>query len=226
MKSMWLSLRNIKKSYLNGKRVIQVLRGVNLEIEQGEKLAIVGPSGSGKTTLLNIMGTLDRPDEGELLFENKALDWSDEELLSSIRRERLGFVFQFYHLMPELNVTENIILPAMMAGWTKSRIEDRAEELLERLGLREKKESKVYSLSGGERQRVAIARAIFLYPQILLADEPTGNLDADSAKEVIQLFLELNEYQGLTLVLVTHNLEIARKMDKVYLLKDGFLVEL
>lgn len=223
---MWLSLRNIKKSYLNGKRVIQVLRGVNLEIEQGEKLAIVGPSGSGKTTLLNIMGTLDRPDEGELLFENKALDWSDEELLSSIRRERLGFVFQFYHLMPELNVTENIILPAMMAGWTKSRIEDRAEELLERLGLREKKESKVYSLSGGERQRVAIARAIFLYPQILLADEPTGNLDADSAKEVIQLFLELNEYQGLTLVLVTHNLEIARKMDKVYLLKDGFLVEL
>ncbi|MCS7150555.1 MAG: ABC transporter ATP-binding protein [Caldimicrobium sp.] len=223
---MWLSLKNIKKSYLNGKRVIQVLRGVSLEIEQGEKLAIVGPSGSGKTTLLNIMGTLDRPDEGELFFENKALDWSDEELLSSIRREKLGFVFQFYHLMPELNVNENIILPAMMAGWAKSRIEDRAEELLERLGLSDKRESKVYSLSGGERQRVAIARAIFLYPQILLADEPTGNLDADSAKEVIQLFLELNEYQGLTLVLVTHNLEIARKMDKVYLLKEGSLVEL
>lgn len=220
-----LKVRNLQKSFRNGNKIVTVLKDINLEVEAGSKLAIVGPSGSGKTTLLNILGTIDRPDAGEILWEGSPLNWDDERELATLRMEKLGFVFQFYYLMPELNVEENIILPGLMAAWEHSRLTERLEELLEALNLQEKRKAKIYTLSGGERQKVAIARAVFLRPKLLLADEPTGNLDPESTKEVLKIFLELNATQGVTLILVTHNLELAQKMDKIYLLKEGVLVE-
>lgn len=220
-----LKVRNLQKSFRNGNKIVTVLKDINLEVEAGSKLAIVGPSGSGKTTLLNILGTIDRPDAGEILWEGRPLNWDAERELATLRMEKLGFVFQFYYLMPELNVEENIILPGLMAAWERGRLTERLEELLEALNLQEKRKAKIYTLSGGERQKVAIARAVFLKPKLLLADEPTGNLDPESTKEVLKIFLELNATQGVTLILVTHNLELAQKMDKIYLLKEGFLVE-
>ncbi|MFN4196518.1 MAG: ABC transporter ATP-binding protein [Caldimicrobium sp.] len=220
-----LTLKGIKKSFFNGGKRVEVLRGIDLKVEKGEKVAIVGPSGSGKTTLLNIIGTLDEPDEGLILWEGKEISFHDEKELANFRMKRIGFVFQFYHLMPELNVIENIILPGMISGWSKEKLIRRGKELLERLNLADKEEAKIYTLSGGERQKVAIARALFLNPQLLLADEPTGNLDSESASEVMKLFLELNESYQLSIILVTHNLELAKNMDKVYLLKEGFIVE-
>lgn len=220
-----LKVRNLQKSFRNGNKIVTVLKDINLEVEAGSKLAIVGPSGSGKTTLLNILGTIDRPDAGEILWEGRPLNWDAERELATLRMEKLGFVFQFYYLMPELNVEENIILPGLMAAWESGSIVERLEELLEALNLQEKRKAKIYTLSGGERQKVAIARAVFLKPKLLLADEPTGNLDPESTKEVLKIFLELNATQGVTLILVTHNLELAQKMDKIYLLKEGFLVE-
>lgn len=222
---MLLRAHQIKKGFSNGKKRIEVLKGINFEVNKGEKIAILGPSGSGKTTLLNILGTLERPDSGEVFWEEKVLNFRDERELSFIRRKKMGFVFQFYHLMPELNVLENVMLPGLMEGLPRKEAQKRGEELLKRLKLSEKAWQRIYTLSGGERQKVAIARAIFLSPKILFADEPTGNLDAESAKEVVQLFLELNQELSLTLVVVTHNLEIAKKMDRIYLLKEGFLVE-
>lgn len=220
-----LKVRNLQKSFRNGNKIVTILKDINLEVEAGSKLAIVGPSGSGKTTLLNILGTIDKPDAGEILWEGRPLNWDDERELATLRMEKLGFVFQFYYLMPELNVEENIILPGLMAAWEHSRLTERLEELLEALNLQEKRKAKIYTLSGGERQKVAIARAVFLRPKLLLADEPTGNLDPESTKEVLKIFLELNATQGVTLILVTHNLELAQKMDKIYLLKEGVLVE-
>lgn len=220
-----IKLKGITKSFYNGEKRIKILKGIDLEIMKGEKIAIVGPSGSGKTTLLNIIGTLDKPDEGTITWEERLIDFQKEEELASLRKNKIGFVFQFYHLMPELTVMENIILPGLMAGWSWERAIKRGEELLKRLNLWEKHTSKIYVLSGGERQKVAVARALFLNPTLLLADEPTGNLDPESGREVIKLFLELNAAYALTLIMVTHNLALAKNMDKVYLLKEGFIVE-
>jgi len=222
---MFLRLLGIKKRFFNGNKEIEVLKGVDLEVTKGEKIAIVGPSGSGKTTLLNIIGTIDKPSEGKVFFEGKEVEFEREEEVSFLRRKKIGFVFQFYHLLPELNVYENLILPGKLDELSEEEIKKRAEELLERLNLKEKAFSRIYTLSGGERQKVAIGRALFLKPELVLADEPTGNLDPESAKEVVELFLQLNRELNLTLILVTHNLEIAKKMDKIYLLKEGFLVE-
>ncbi|MGC8872360.1 MAG: ABC transporter ATP-binding protein [Caldimicrobium sp.] len=222
---MFVELKNIKKVFFNGDKPIEILKGVELKVEKGEKIAIVGPSGSGKTTLLNIIGTIDKPTSGEIFFNGVSIDYQDDEKLSFFRRKKIGFVFQFYHLLPELNVFENLIIPGLIEGLSWSEIERTAKELLEKLRLLPKKDARVYTLSGGERQKLAIGRALFLKPELFLADEPTGNLDPESAKEIINLFLELNQELGITLVLVTHNMEIAKKMDKVYLLKEGFLVE-
>ena len=222
---MFVELKNIKKVFFNGDKPIEILKGVELKVEKGEKIAIVGPSGSGKTTLLNIIGTIDKPTSGEILFNGVSIDYQDDEKLSFFRRKKIGFVFQFYHLLPELNVFENLIIPGLIEGLSWSEIERTAKELLEKLRLIPKKDARIYTLSGGERQKLAIGRALFLKPELLLADEPTGNLDPESAKEIINLFLELNQELGITLILVTHNMEIAKKMDKVYLLKEGFLVE-
>lgn len=222
---MFLELRGIKKSFFNGEKVIEVLKGIDLKVERGEKIAIVGPSGSGKTTLLNIIGTIDKPTSGELFFNGKKIDYKNDEGLSLLRRKKIGFVFQFYHLLPELNVFENLIIPGLIEGLSLREVEKIGEELLARLKLLHKKEARVYTLSGGERQKLAIGRALFLKPELLLADEPTGNLDPESAKEVLNIFLELNKEFHITLIMVTHNMEIAKKMDRVYLLKEGFLVE-
>jgi ABC-type lipoprotein export system ATPase subunit len=222
---MFVELKNIKKVFFTGDNLIEVLKGVELRVEKGEKIAIVGPSGSGKTTLLNIIGTIDKPTYGEIFFNGVSIDYQDDEKLSFFRRKKIGFVFQFYHLLPELNVFENLIIPGLIEGLSWSEIERTAKELLEKLRLLPKKDARVYTLSGGERQKLAIGRALFLKPELFLADEPTGNLDPESAKEIINLFIELNQELGITLILVTHNMEIAKKMDKVYLLKEGFLVE-
>ncbi|PMP63354.1 MAG: hypothetical protein C0197_02745 [Caldimicrobium thiodismutans] len=222
---MFVELKNIKKVFFNGDKPIEILKGVELKVEKGEKIAIVGPSGSGKTTLLNIIGTIDKPTTGEIFFNGVGIDYQDDEKLSFFRRKKIGFVFQFYHLLPELNVFENLIIPGLIEGLSWMEIERTAKELLEKLRLIPKKDARVYTLSGGERQKLAIGRALFLKPELLLADEPTGNLDPESAKEIINLFIELNQELKITLILVTHNMEIAKKMDKVYLLKEGFLVE-
>lgn len=222
---MFLVIRNLRKSFRSGERIIEVLRGVNLSIEKGKKIAIVGPSGSGKTTLLNLIGTIDMPDEGEIYFRGERIDFDNEEKLSEIRKRHIGFVFQFYHLMPELTVEENIKLPGLMVGLREIELKERLESVLRRLNLVDKRDSKIYPLSGGERQKVAIGRAIFLSPELLLADEPTGNLDPESTQEVFNIFMELSRDQGITLIVVTHNLELAKKMDKIYLLKEGILLE-
>lgn len=222
---MFLELREIHKSFLNGEKEVKILRGLNLEVEKGERIAIVGPSGSGKTTLLNIIGALDEPTSGKVIYEGEALDYRDEKRLSFLRRKKIGFVFQFYHLMPELNVYENLVMPGLMEGLREEELASRAQTLLERLRLTSKVRSRIYTLSGGERQKVAIGRALFLKPELVLADEPTGNLDPESAGEVMKLFLELNEELQSTLILVTHNLELAQRMDKTYLLKEGLLVK-
>ncbi len=225
-KEIIVELKNITKKYYYPQGEIEVLKGINLEISKGEKIAIVGPSGVGKTTLLNIIGTLDKPTSGEIFLFGKRLDYQDEETLTRLRREKMGFVFQLHYLMPEFTVLENVILPGLISALPKKHCVKRAYELLEKINLSDKENYKPFRLSGGERQRVAIARALFLNPDLLLADEPTGNLDSKSANEVIETFLRINKEFKTTIIMVTHNWELAKKMDKIFLLKNGFLIKL
>lgn len=221
-----VELKDIKKKYFYPQGELEVLKGINLKVQKKDKIAIVGPSGVGKTTLLNIIGTLDYPTSGEIYFFGKKLDYSDEERLLKLRKENIGFIFQLHYLIPEFTVIENIILPGLISQWRKKECLKRAYELLEKLNLFGKENHKIFRLSGGERQKVAIARALFLNPTLLLADEPTGNLDQESAKEVVDIFLKMNEELRVTIIMVTHNWELAKKMDKIFLLKNGFLVKL
>lgn len=221
-----LRLEEVSKKYVYGNEEIEVLKKIEIEIFEKDLIAIVGPSGVGKTTLLNIMGTLDKPTSGNVYFYEKKLDFNKEEELLEIRRKMIGFVFQFHHLLPEFNVIENVILPGVIYGLRKEDCIKRAEELLQKLGLSHRKTHKPSSLSGGERQRVAIARALFLNPQLLLADEPTGNLDPNTAKEVIEVFMKINDEFNTAVVVATHNLELASKMEKIFLIKNGFLIKL
>lgn len=226
MDKVLLELKEVVKSFDTPRGKLEILKGVNLTIKKGEKISIVGPSGVGKTTLLNIIGTLDKPSSGELYFLGEKINFTDEEKLSQLRKEKIGFIFQLHYLMPEFSVLENIILPGLISNWDKENCKRRAEELLRKFHLLERKDHKPSQLSGGERQKVATARALFLNPLLLLADEPTGNLDPESAKEVAEIFLQINEEFKTTIILVTHNLELAQKMNKIFLLKNGFLVEL
>ncbi len=226
MDKVLLELKNIVKSFDTPQGKLEILKGINIKVKEGEKISIVGPSGVGKTTLLNIIGTLDKPSSGEFYFLGKKVNFSDEEKLSQIRREKIGFIFQLHYLMPEFSVLENIILPGLISNWDRENCRKRAEELLIKFRLLERKDHKPSQLSGGERQKVATARALFLNPPLLLADEPTGNLDPESANEVAEIFLQINKEFNTTIILVTHNLELAQKMDKIFLLKNGFLVEL
>jgi len=221
-----VELINITKKYLYPQGEIEVLRGINLKVQEKDKIAIVGPSGVGKTTLLNIIGTLDYPTSGEIYFFEKKLDYSNEERLLNLRKKNIGFIFQLHYLIPEFTVIENVTLPGLISQWEKDKCLERAYKLLKKLNLSEKENYKPFRLSGGERQKVAIARALFLNPSLLLADEPTGNLDQESAKEVIEIFLKINEELGTTIIMVTHNWELAKKMDKIFLLKNGFLIKL
>ncbi len=216
----------VRKSYRMGATRVEVLRGVDLTVREGEFVAIVGASGSGKSTLLHILGGLDRPDKGVVQFGGRDLNRMRARELNRYRNQMVGFVFQFYHLLDELNVLENIVLPAMVSrsviSWflTRRAVMKRATELLEQLGLKERVRHKPYQLSGGERQRVAIGRALMNQPRLLLADEPTGNLDSVTGSGILKVFEDLNR-TGQTIVMVTHDKRIADRAQRVIVLEDG-----
>ena len=205
---------------------LEILRGVNLELARGASLAIVGPSGSGKSTLLNIIGTLDRPSSGTVILAGRNLSSLSDEELASVRNEKIGFVFQSHYLLPQCSVLENVLVPTVpQKGRRKDKqVVDRARQLLARVGLAERTNHRPGQLSGGERQRVAVVRALINGPELLLADEPTGALDAASAAELARLLLELNRQDGVALVVVTHALDLARQMQRVYELRRGELI--
>ncbi len=221
-----LKAEGLYKSYRMGEAKVSVLKGVDLAVKKGEFVAIVGASGSGKSTLLHILGALDKPDKGVIRFEGRDLGLMGERELNRFRNKMVGFVFQFYHLLDELSVLENVFLPAMASksifGWLGSRrwAKGRAKELLGELGLSERADHKPYQLSGGERQRTAIGRALMNEPKILLADEPTGNLDSATGNGILSVFEKLNK-AGQTIVMVTHDERIAGKAGRVITLADG-----
>lgn len=222
-----LKAQKIHKSYNNGSKSIQVLKGLDLDIDKGRFVVIAGPSGAGKSTLLHILGGLDSPTEGKVLFEEADIYKLSDPDLGKIRNEKIGFVFQFYHLLPEFTVLENVVLPAFIAGRHKSNpqnVKQQALELLKELGLGERIAHFPNQLSGGEQQRVAIARALVNRPAMLLCDEPTGNLDSKTGSDIISLIKKINTETRMTVILVTHNTELTRFADSVYYLRDGILV--
>lgn len=201
-----------------------VLKGVDLQIAPGEIVSIVGPSGSGKSTLLHILGTLDKPDKGQVTIHNQLIDFSQDRQVADFRNNHIGFVFQFHHLLPEFTALENVCIPGWIAGRKKKEVSARAVELLESLGLGNRIDHKPQALSGGEQQRVAVARALINDPKVIFADEPTGNLDSATAKELHQLFFDLRKQFGQTFLIVTHNEELARMSDRVLHMRDGKIV--
>ena len=212
--------KNIHKRY--GK--VEVLKGVDVEINKGEVVSIVGPSGSGKSTLLHILGTLDKADTGEVSMNNTIINSLSGKKLAAFRNKHIGFVFQFHHLLPEFTAVENICIPGWLAGRKKTEVKTEAERLLKMLGLSQRMENKPNQLSGGEQQRVAVARALINKPDIIFADEPTGNLDSANAKELHQLFFDLRKQFNQTFLIVTHNAELAQLSDRVLHMKDGKMV--
>ena len=209
---------NITKSYKD----LQVLKGVNLEIKQGEVVSIVGDSGAGKTTLLQILGTLDKADSGEVYIKDTAISSLSNKKLAEFRNKEIGFIFQFHHLLPEFTALENVMMPAWIGKMGKEK-KKRAHELLDFIGLANRKTHKPGQLSGGEQQRVAVARAIINNPSVLFADEPSGNLDSRNADELHNLFFKLREEFGQTIVIVTHNRDLAESVDRKIVMKDGTL---
>lgn len=216
-----LHIENIHKSFENNGTVINVLKGIDLQVLPGESLSITGPSGSGKSTLLNIMGTLEPPSEGTVFFKHRNVYETDELGLCKIRNREIGFVFQLHHLLPEFNAEENTKIPALISGYNQEKSTEMAVAILSQMGLRGRLRHRVGELSGGEQQRVAIARALIMGPQLLLADEPTGNLDKVTGNEITELLLSLNKSKGLALIIATHNLELAHQMSRQLLLVDG-----
>jgi lipoprotein-releasing system ATP-binding protein len=219
----WIRGRDLAKSFQNGGVSIDVLKGVNLDLAIGETVAIVGASGIGKSTLLHILGTLDRPDSGTLEFQGDNVFLYNDFKLAQFRNRTIGFVFQFHHLLPEFSALENAMMPALINGFDKSDASKAAEKILVRVGLQDRLHLRVGKLSGGEQQRVALARALILKPAVLLADEPTGNLDNINSDQVHQLILELNRELSMTLVVVTHNMELASYMSRCVTIVDGRL---
>ncbi len=219
-----LTLRGITKSYPSGSMLLHVLKGVDLEVSEGDFIGIMGPSGSGKSTLLNIMGTLERPDSGDIFFGNRRVEYLSDDELSGLRNKKIGFVFQFHNLLPEFNALENVMIPLLLGGVSRDEAEERAKKLLTRFGLSERIHHHPSELSGGERQRVAVARALITDPDIVLADEPTGNLDRENATALMDLLKELNG-AGTTIVLVTHNEGLIRFFTRSFRLVDGILKE-
>lgn len=215
-----LQVRNIQKSYKN----LQVLKGIDLTIARGEVISIVGSSGAGKSTLLHILGTLDRPDQGEIEFDNVNITKFKDKQLSKFRNEKIGFIFQFHNLLPEFSAVENICIPAFIANISKKEAISKAMDLMQKLGIAERSNHKPSELSGGEQQRVAIARALINAPSIIFADEPSGNLDSFNANELHKLIFKLREELNQTFVIVTHNNELANMADRKLEMKDGKLV--
>ncbi|WP_316803622.1 ABC transporter ATP-binding protein [Pedobacter nototheniae] len=215
-----LKATGIRKSYGD----LSILKGVNFEVEEGEIVSIIGPSGAGKSTLLHILGTLDKPDEGIVELKGTTISTLNGNLLSNFRNQNIGFVFQFHHLLPEFSAVENICIPAFIAKANKKQAESRAYELLDLFGLKDRADHKPNQLSGGEQQRVAIARALINKPSIVLADEPSGNLDSENAAALHQLFVSLRDNFKQTFVIVTHNEHLAKTSDRVVSMKDGLIV--
>lgn len=220
---MLIEVRGLAKSFAGGGKRVEVLSNLDLSLGQGERLAIIGESGVGKSTLLYIIGTLERPDQGTLHYEGRDVTlWNDDEI-SRLRNRTIGFVFQFHHLLPDFTALENVMMPALIARWDRPKARESARELLETVGLEQRLTHRPGELSGGEQQRVAIARSLILEPRVMLADEPTGNLDPATAGEIEDLLCGLNEKRGLGLVVTTHNRHMAGRMNRQMELRDGRL---
>ena len=217
---MILEAKDIHKRY----GALEVLKGVSLSVKKGEIVSLVGPSGAGKSTLLHIMGTLDKPDAGSLFIEGKQISMQSEKALSAFRNKSIGFIFQFHHLLPEFTAIENVCIPAFIAGTSKKAATEKATELLDLLKLSHRINHKPTELSGGEQQRVAMARALINNPALIMADEPSGNLDTNNAQDLHKLFFELRDRLNQTFVIVTHNEELANMADRTVHMKDGLMV--
>lgn len=215
-----ISIQNITKSYGD----LQVLKGVDLEIKEQEIISIVGASGAGKTTLLQLLGTLDSPDNGQIMFDDINISLLKGKKLAQFRNQNIGFVFQFHHLLPEFTAFENVCIPGYLSNTPKKQVEERAVELLKQLGLADRLHHKPSALSGGEQQRVAVARALINKPKVILADEPSGNLDSQNAEELHQLFFTLRDTMKQTFVIVTHNEKLADMSDRKVVMKDGVII--
>jgi len=220
-----LKVSSICKSYRDITSNLEVLKNINFSVAEGEFLAIQGPSGAGKSTLLHILGGLDNPTSGKVYFEGTSLYGLDENALAGFRNRKVGFVFQFFHLLPELNALENVLLPSILKSWWERKKNlGQATALLERLGLAQRLTHRPLALSGGEQQRVAIARALINKPRLLLCDEPTGNLDSENGKNILRLLIDLNRNEKITIIMVTHDREIASGAGRTIHLKDGAIL--
>jgi lipoprotein-releasing system ATP-binding protein len=219
-----LALVDIKRTFRQGDRTLEVLRGANLDLRSGEIVALVGPSGAGKSTLLHIAGLLEKPDAGQVLIEGKSAGDQSDAQRTALRGRYLGFVYQYHHLLPEFSALENVMIPQMLLGLNRKEARNRARDLLAMVGLAERESHRPAKLSGGEQQRVAIARAVANGPRVLLADEPTGNLDLTTADTVFRQLLNLVRQTGLAALIATHNPDLAARMDRTVTLRDGILV--
>ncbi|MCI7420460.1 MAG: ABC transporter ATP-binding protein [Alphaproteobacteria bacterium] len=225
MNNTTLTLKNINKTFRQGNEILEILKDVNLEIRPKEVVALIGPSGSGKSTLLQIAGLLENPTEGEVYIDGENCTGNSDNVRTALRRDYLGFVYQYHNLLPDFDAAENVIIPQLIAGVKYKEASDKAMWLLQRLGLNEREHHRPAELSGGEQQRVAIARALANTPKLLLADEPTGNLDPNTSDNVFLTLLEVVKETGLSALIATHNIDLANKMDRVVSLKDGKLID-
>ncbi len=226
MQSPILEVNDIVKCYRLGNVVVQALRGITFKVDKGEFLAIFGPSGSGKSTLLHLMGALDRPDKGEILIDGANLLSLDDKKLASLRLQKVGFVFQFFNLLPRLSALRNVGIPLAIAGISEKEEQDRARETLKLVGLESRLNHRPHELSGGEQQRVALARALINNPKLVLADEPTGNLDTKTGLEIVTLMRRLNKEKDQTFIVITHDVNIAEQADRIVYLKDGLIEQI
>jgi lipoprotein-releasing system ATP-binding protein len=220
-----VDIHGLRKSYEHGGRTIEVLKGINLQIGSGEMIAVVGSSGAGKSTLLHVMGTLDQPTAGSVEFDGQDVTRLSPARMADFRNKTIGFVFQFHHLLPEFTAHENCAMPGLIAGLSHFEAMARAGKLLDRVGLAHRLTHRPGELSGGEQQRVALARALIMEPRVLLADEPTGNLDTHTGEEIHALIVELNRERGMTMVVVTHNVEFAKRLPRRVRMVDGVVLD-
>ncbi len=219
-----IELTGVTKAF-DGKRSVVALDDVTVAVPKAEMVSVIGPSGSGKSTLLNLIGTLDRPSAGEIRIDGQALSTLSDQAVTLLRRDKIGFIFQFFNLLPTLTCAENVALPLHLRGWPRGKTADRARELVDLVGLSHRLNHLPEELSGGERQRVAIARALAVYPPILLADEPTGNLDTNTGTEILALIHDLHVRLGSTVVMVTHDMTVARTCERCLTIRDGRIVD-